>query len=630
MLDGEGSAHTIAQMADCATLGTERPATGPTGVCETRGVVPRALLEATRGLLWMEGPAEARRLVADLVHSLGGELVSAEVFDEARIPLELSFNDGPPMVASARPGTAARALLDTYLPPFVRDVRRVLELGGRVERLARSASVDGLTGLPNRATLDRSLARTMPSEVVIVLDLDHFKAVNDGLGHAAGDEVLAAFGALLAESIRGSDTVGRYGGEEFVVVLPAGGDADAFLSRLQTSWADVRPHPVTFSAGVALSSNDPAEAMKRADAALYEAKRSGRDRWVWAPPAVQTTPARAPADLMEPYLASALSGDRPGGVRLVLDLLDRHMSSDRSVVELLATAQQQIGERWERNEITAVHEHLATGVTTAVLDALAGESSEDVHGLTLVACPEGDWHSLAAEMFATSLRAEGIGTQVIGASAPGEAVAEFLRRSTCDALAVSCTLPAFFPGVVKLVNLVHSLGVPVIVGGRALGANARRAHRLGADAWAPSAVEAAVILDGWRSAPPVPNPEPVLIDPAVRLLFDSADRLAADAMEVLPRWVPARKGGDPVRMARRQEYLAHTVSSLAASALVDDDSVFLDYLAWLARVLAPRGVSVQALVSALDALGPGVGQISGDAVRLLATGRAELVAQVRD
>jgi methanogenic corrinoid protein MtbC1 len=341
-------------------------------------------------------------------------------------------------------------------------------------------------------------------------------------------------------------------------------------------------------------------------------------------------PAREVGDLIEPYLASALDGDRVGGVRLVLDLLDRHMSSDRSVVDLLVTAQQQVGERWERNEITAVHEHLASGVTTAVLDALAGESSEDVYGLTLVTCPEGDWHSLAAEMFATSLRGQGLGTQVIGASAPVEAVADFLRRSTCDALAISCTMPAFFPGVVRLVNLAHGSGVPVIVGGRAFGVNSRRALRLGADAWAASAADAATILGRWRAAPPIPNPEPVVVDPTISQLFHSADRLAADAMEVLPRWVSSRKGANPVQAARRQEYLSHSVGALAASLLVDDATVFLDYLGWLARLLAFRGVGAPALVSALDALGPGVGQISAPAVRLLATGREELASRMPD
>ena len=122
-------------------------------------------------------------------------------------------------------------LLERHLPAFVRDAQRALELLDRPSRLAQDASVDALTGLANRRTLGRALGRLRPEDTVVMIDLDHFKAINDSLGHTEGDKVLRLFGHTLAATVRAADQVGRYGGEEFVVILPESG-AERFLARL--------------------------------------------------------------------------------------------------------------------------------------------------------------------------------------------------------------------------------------------------------------------------------------------------------------------------------------------------------------------------------------------------------------
>jgi GGDEF domain-containing protein len=91
-----------------------------------------------------------------------------------------------------------------------------------------AASTDLLTDLPNRRMLDRALGRLSADDTVIMLDLDHFKRINDTFGHAAGDEVLRVFGGVLRGTVRGRDIVGRFGGEEFLIILPPPGGADAF------------------------------------------------------------------------------------------------------------------------------------------------------------------------------------------------------------------------------------------------------------------------------------------------------------------------------------------------------------------------------------------------------------------
>jgi hypothetical protein len=139
--------------------------------------------------------------------------------DPGVLPVDVSFGDSEPLLPAALSGSAARALLERHIASFVLDAQHVLQLRGRNERLAKSASTDLLTGLANRRTLDRALGRLAADDTVILLDLDHFKQVNDNFGHAAGDEVLRVFGSVLRGTVRGRDTAGRFGGDEFLIVL---------------------------------------------------------------------------------------------------------------------------------------------------------------------------------------------------------------------------------------------------------------------------------------------------------------------------------------------------------------------------------------------------------------------------
>jgi diguanylate cyclase (GGDEF)-like protein len=149
-----------------------------------------------------------------------------------------------------------------------------------IEALSHDVVSDELTGLGNRRYAASLLNTLRPGDAVLLLDLDHFKEVNDTDGHAAGDAVLRDVGQYLKAALRETDLVARYGGEEFLVLARSSGDQalDA-AQRLVAGWRDGRPR-VTLSAGVAV--HDPAasttDTLGHADAALYEAKRAGRDR----------------------------------------------------------------------------------------------------------------------------------------------------------------------------------------------------------------------------------------------------------------------------------------------------------------------------------------------------------------
>jgi diguanylate cyclase (GGDEF)-like protein len=138
---------------------------------------------------------------------------------------------------------------------------------------------DALTGVGNRRQADALLAQVKPGDAVVLLDLDHFKAVNDQWGHSSGDEVLVSLARYLDRSLRDGDAVARFGGEEFVLVLrQAGPGAEDAVERLAQGWRRLGP-VTTFSAGVALHAADcrPEATLIAADAALYRAKDDGRD-----------------------------------------------------------------------------------------------------------------------------------------------------------------------------------------------------------------------------------------------------------------------------------------------------------------------------------------------------------------
>jgi diguanylate cyclase (GGDEF)-like protein len=590
--------------------------------------VPGAVYEATRSLLRVRTGGDARRIAEHLVRELGGLLVAAETDDPEALPVDVSFGDGEPLLPAAPRGSAARALLERHMAPFVLDARHVLQLSGRNERLAESASTDLLTGLPNRRMLNRALGRLSADDTVIMLDLDHFKQVNDNFGHAAGDEVLRVFGRVLRGTVRGRDTVGRFGGEEFLIVLGPPGGADVLLQRLRAEWLTQRPFPVTFSAGIAASAGDPDETVGLADQALYQAKEAGRDQWIWAT-ALRPASRRLPREYVQTYLRDAVLGNRRAGVGLTLDLLDQRVSREQIVVDLLAAAQQEVGQRWYCNELTPADEHLASGVTAAALDMLMAEASRPADSLTVVACAEGDFHSLAAQMFGELLREYGIGVSVLGASMPADVVAEFLLRSGADSLAISCSVPIFFPGAVRLIDAAHRLGIPVIAGGPAFGHGPRRAERLGADAWALTAADAAAILLGWKSEPPSVSREPTLVDPVALRLAAQADALGGAALDGFAARFPPMADYDERQMARTREDLVFIVQFLAATLLAADQAIFGDYLHWLQNLLVQRGVPPRALIAGLEALRPGIEAVDAGAALLLDLGHQELLDGLR-
>jgi two-component system cell cycle response regulator len=182
----------------------------------------------------------------------------------------------------------------------IRRHRYALELRQSVNNTMAMAVTDDMTGLYNRRYFDRHLGVMLGKAqgqerdmALMILDIDHFKSVNDNYGHDVGDTVLKEFAARLKRNIRGVDLACRFGGEEFVVLMPDTDyrQAEAIAERVRQSISErsfdigaQRQLSVTVSAGVTLNearSDTPESLIKRADVALYRAKREGRNRVVF-------------------------------------------------------------------------------------------------------------------------------------------------------------------------------------------------------------------------------------------------------------------------------------------------------------------------------------------------------------
>jgi two-component system, cell cycle response regulator len=187
----------------------------------------------------------------------------------------------------------------TDLDLLLARTRTLLEFKAYLDVCEEAAFTDHLTGLANRRRFERQLDREVGRTLryshpfsLLMLDIDHFKFVNDNFGHNAGDEAIRAIGRVLQEGTRGIDLAARIGGEEFAVLLVETGQSGALevAERLRLAIREmILPvgGKITASFGVAecpTSGQTSAEMLNAADIALYEAKRSGRDRvMAWRP-----------------------------------------------------------------------------------------------------------------------------------------------------------------------------------------------------------------------------------------------------------------------------------------------------------------------------------------------------------
>ncbi len=271
------------------------------------------------------GQVPAGRRIRSLVLEYGDGAETSRVSDADGVP-PILVRTGGADPGRARDARSVQRLLPHVRQPFADEALQEVETlalraGPAIDNARRfrearhQADIDALTGLHNRRYFHETLARETARAqrynrrlALIVFDLDDFKAINDRIGHLAGDAVLAEVADRVRDAVRHADIACRVGGDEFAVILPEAtlADAEQLYGRIQ---ARSRAQPIThagqllLSAGIAelRAQDDPVAFFQRADDALYHAKGGGKGR-VASEPAGIGGPAEPPAD--DPPLAS--------------------------------------------------------------------------------------------------------------------------------------------------------------------------------------------------------------------------------------------------------------------------------------------------------------------------------------
>lgn len=267
-------------------------------VCDASGIVGYMNAQAERLLGLDGGLVVGRPLLSLLLLEMpAGELLDQELISDLCLrPGSSRLCEGCTLVRQDGQRVGIACDMVAIGPGSVLVVLRPGDDGGERNTLTYRATHDSLTGLLNRCcvqerleNLHRAAEAQRGAYSLLLLDLDHFKIVNDRFGHATGDQVLAQVGRRIAHKVRELDTVGRWGGEEFLCLLPQVNRslAEEIAERIRAG-LEIEPVEyqgrrirITSSIGVATYPDDglhPDALLAKADAALYEAKRSGRNR----------------------------------------------------------------------------------------------------------------------------------------------------------------------------------------------------------------------------------------------------------------------------------------------------------------------------------------------------------------
>jgi methanogenic corrinoid protein MtbC1 len=305
-------------------------------------------------------------------------------------------------------------------------------------------------------------------------------------------------------------------------------------------------------------------------------------------------------------------GDEHTGLSVVRRARAAGADPETLLVEVVAGIQRRIGAAWAQNRLSVAQEHAATAINDRVVSLLTAPD-EDArppapHGRVTVACVEGEWHALPARLVAEVLRLRGLRVDFLGAQTPTRHLVTHLHRTGADVVLLSSSLPVRLPAAHAAITACHAVGIPVVAGGAAFGPDGRYARRLGADAWAPNAREAADVLAAGLPHPvsgggrqPVDD-LPHLADQEYTLVVGARPRLVARTLADLAERFPAVRDYDDDQRERTAEDLAHIVDFLGAALYVDDADLFTGFLTWTAEILAARGVPARSLLPALDLL----------------------------
>jgi MerR family transcriptional regulator, light-induced transcriptional regulator len=299
-------------------------------------------------------------------------------------------------------------------------------------------------------------------------------------------------------------------------------------------------------------------------------------------------------------------------VRLVVELAEAGTPAEELVLQVLAPAQREVGRRWQEGRWSVAQEHAATAVTDTALGLLTLDVEPEGVGSAVLACVEGEWHTLPARMAAEVLRLRGWDVTFLGPSLPADDLAAFVSRCRPDAVGLSCSMPVSIKGAARSIDACRHAGVPVLAGGPGFGPQGRYAIGLGATAWAPDPLTAAAVMDGWRSGSVSAPPVGAAPDGEHLALERDRDVLVAEALGRLGgiEWTPHRREG-----------LIFLFTAVESAVFVGDPAVLAYCQPAADRLLGSGPGPKPSLADALDAVFAVVGDHLPGARRVLEGGR---------
>ncbi|TCB94330.1 cobalamin B12-binding domain-containing protein [Micromonospora zingiberis] len=307
-----------------------------------------------------------------------------------------------------------------------------------------------------------------------------------------------------------------------------------------------------------------------------------------------------PAAVYPQYLHCLAEADEPAAIAVARELLDAGVPADRVLLDLVAPAQAEVGERWARNEWSVAQEHAATHVSERVVAAIAAYAdARPDRGRIVVACMDGEWHALPARLVAEVLRLRGWQVTFLGASVPAAHLVSYLHRHDAYAVALACALPMRLPHAHRMIEACRRSDVPVVVGGRGFGTDGRWARRLGV-AWAPDGPAAADLLADERALRGAgPTELAHLADDEYASLVGRRGELIDSALADLTQRMPAVRDYTPAQLDSTVSDLGFLLDFLAAALYVDDGTLFTEFVDWLVTILVSRGVPAAAVGATL-------------------------------
>ncbi|MER7459618.1 cobalamin-dependent protein [Micromonospora sp. NPDC126480] len=333
-----------------------------------------------------------------------------------------------------------------------------------------------------------------------------------------------------------------------------------------------------------------------------------------------------PAAAWFQYLHCLAEADEYAAIDVATGLLDAGVSAERVLLDLVAPAQAEVGERWARNEWSVAQEHAATHISERVVAAVAAYADpRPTGGRVVVACLDGEWHALPPRLVAEVLRLRGWQVTFLGASVPAAHLVSYLHRHDAHAVALACALPMRLPHAHRMIEACRRSDVPVVVGGRGFGADGRWARQLGV-AWAPDAPTAADLVADERALRATPPAElSHLADDEYASLVKRRGELIESGLAELRDRMPATRDYTPAQLDSTVSDLGYIVDFLAAALYVDDGSLFTEFVDWLVDILTSRRVPAAAVGLTLGHFAAELRDFPR-AARFLAAGRAVTTA----